>query len=112
MDQRGLSPLVHENKIPPEFKKLILSVFPDVEFSSHALFELLRGNFEQRAYDVLTTINFKLTPTPGMRVQPFMGLRKDNVWEYRFSQEGRILVEYRKGSKPLIILVDYFHNHW
>lgn len=103
---------VCEEKIPTEFKNLILSVFPDIEFSSKALFELLGRKLDERVFKVLKTVDWKLSPSPGMHVQAFHESERDNVWEYRLSQKGRVLVEYRKEKKPEVFLIDYDHKNW
>lgn len=103
---------ISDIKIPKSFKDLISMVFPDIDFLPQALLELLGIQIDERVFRVLKSVDWKLPPSQGMRVQRFHAMKKRDVWEYRFSQSGRVLVEYRKNEKPLIILVDFNHKNW
>jgi len=90
------------SQIPSNFKDLLISVFPDIEFSPVALKELLGNKLDERVFKVLKVIDWKLPPGNGVNVKKFNGLKNENIWEYRISQEGRMFVQYRKNAKPLI----------
>ena len=114
-DKRSLEDKLSEvvsMKIPSAFSDLVIAIFPDIEFSPNALIELLGRKIDERVFKVLKTVDWKLKPNKGMRIKPFQGKRDENIWEYRFSQTGRVLVKYQEGQKPKIVLIDYFHNSW
>ena len=102
--------------IPPTFLAMLSTVFPDIEFAPSS-FVLLAKYKETWSTEftqickVLKTIDWKLKPLVSMRIQKFTQSDKKNVWEYRFSQAGRIFIQYRDQEIPLVLLIDPIHSY-
>jgi DNA-binding response OmpR family regulator len=109
-----------EKALPVEMQSLIQNIFPDVEFLSKAFRLLVRASVKtadwNRMFRILKLIDWKNenAAAAGVKIQKFKaGLKfgyKD-LWEYRFSQAGRIFVERRTNDKPLIVLIDPIHAY-
>ena len=110
-----------QRALPLEMQQLIRSVFPDVEIPAKA-FRLMvkQKNIDQsewtRMFRTLKMIDWKNenSAPAGVKIQKYNeGVKSGykNVWEYRFSQAGRIFVERRKDDRPLIVLIDPLHQY-
>jgi DNA-binding response OmpR family regulator len=109
-----------EKRLPMKMQELIQNIFPDVEFRTAAFRYMVRKEVEQgewnRLFRTLKTIDWKKENEAGSgeKIQPFSEAKKyglKNVWEYRFSQEGRIFVQRLPNHKPLILLLDPHHYY-
>lgn len=94
-----------------DLKTILETVFNDIEFNGKSIKILSTNIQDSQLFKLIKTIDGKLPPTPGANVQIFEELKKENVWEYRFSQKGRVYVQFRKDAKPLIYNIDYSHKH-
>lgn len=109
-----------EKKLPLKMQELIQNIFPDIEFKALAFRLLLKKGIGQkdwnRIFRTLKIIDWKSDSTAcaGVKIQKFKEasrLHLGNVWEYRFSQAGRIFVQRRENEKPLLLLIDPSHSY-
>jgi len=109
-----------EKQLPMEMQELIQNVFPDVEFSPKSFRLLVKSTVKKadwnRMFRSLKLIDWKdeKSAAAGIKVQKYKAGEKfgyNDLWEYRFSKEGRIFAERRKGDKPLIVLIDPSHSY-
>lgn len=102
-----------------ETQTLMQNIFPDIEFDDGAFRYLARKGTKKmtwnRIFRTLKIIDWKSEQRAGagVKVQKFgQGFEgKQNVWEYRFSDAGRIFVQRRPQDKPLLLLLDPFHEY-
>ena len=106
--------------LPMEMQTLIQNIFPDVEFSPKSFRLLVKYKSGQadwnRMFRCLKMIDWKNEneATGGFRVQKYKEAESfglSNVWEYRFSQKGRIFAQRRENQKPFILLIDPEHKY-
>lgn len=109
-----------EKQLPMEMQELIQNVFPDVEFSPKSFRLLVKSTVKKadwnRMFRSLKLIDWKdeNNAVAGIKVQKYKAGERfgyNDLWEYRFSKEGRIFAERRKGEKPLIVLIDPTHSY-
>lgn len=106
-------------RISLEMQTLIQNIFPDIEFADTAFRYLLRKGTKKltwnRIFRTLKIIDWKSErhAAAGVKVQKFsQGFEgRQNIWEYRFSDAGRIFVQRRPQEKPLLVLLDPFHEY-
>lgn len=106
-------------RISLEMQTLIQNIFPDIEFADTAFRYLLRKGTKKmtwnRIFRTLKIIDWKSEQhaAAGVKIQKFaQGFEgKQNIWEYRFSDSGRIFVQRRPQDKPLLVLLDPFHEY-
>lgn len=109
-----------EKALPVEMQNLIQNIFPDIEFLSKAFRLLVKTSVKtadwNRMFRILKLIDWKneTVAAAGVKIQKFKAGIKfgyKDLWEYRFSQAGRIFVERRTNDKPLIVLIDPIHAY-
>lgn len=88
----------------PGFARLISKHFQTLELSDITIKSLQEHAIEPRVIKSLHSIDHR-QPTPGMRWHKFDG--GENLWYCRFSLKGRIYVQMRVGSSPLVTDIDY-----
>ena len=108
--------------LPLKMQELIQYVFPDIEFTPRSFRLLVRNPAVKEAdwmrmFRCLKLIDWKnddVAPA-GVKIQKYVegkSMGYKDMWEYRFSQAGRIFVERRgKTEKPLILLIDPSHEY-
>ena len=101
-------------------QELIQNIFPDVEFSPKSFRLLAKSTVKKadwnRMFRSLKLIDWKdeNNAAAGIKVQKYKAGEKfgyNDLWEYRFSKEGRIFAQRRKGEKPVIVLIDPTHSY-
>ena len=102
--------------LPKDILNLIQNIFPDVQFLPKA-FRLLYNTYDtkkdwNRMFRCLKIIDWKneINAPAGVKVQKYKDGGND-IWEYRFSQAGRIFVQRRENEKPLVLLIDPTHSY-
>lgn len=85
-------------------REITTAIFPDVEFTTHALRSLRP---DPNLFRLLKSVDWKIQPPSGAK--PIRFRRDPKNWEYRIDRKSRLYVEYRKGDKPLIKTIDWDH---
>lgn len=96
-----------DDTIPIEIKNIFDKIFPDVDFSPKAMLTICKNDKDDRLLRLIKLIDWKLPFAPGVNPQIYKCMKKQNVWEYRFSQKGRVYVQYDKDVKPVVVEIDY-----
>lgn len=102
--------------LPQEMLQLIQNIFPDVEFDKRAFDSLANKFYDMTTWNrlvrCLKLIDWKneQNAPAGAKVQKYKDATR-NIWEYRFSQAGRIFVQRRDNDKPLILAIDPTHSY-
>jgi len=109
-----------EHSLPMNMQTLIQNIFPDIEFLPKAFRLLIKSTIKKadwnRIFRNLKLIDWKneTDAGSGVKIQKYKeGVKSgySNMWEYRFSQAGRVFVERRDQDKPLIVLIDPVHAY-
>lgn len=102
--------------LPQEMLQLIQNIFPDVVFDKKAFDSLANKFYDMTTWNrlvrCLKLIDWKneQNAPAGAKVQKYKDATR-NIWEYRFSQAGRIFVQRRDNEKPLILAIDPTHSY-
>ena len=102
--------------LPQEMLQLIQNIFPDVEFDRRAFDSLANKFYDMTTWNrlvrCLKLIDWKneQNAPAGAKVQKYKDATR-NIWEYRFSQAGRIFVQRRENDKPLVLAIDPTHSY-
>lgn len=104
------------NKLKSSIKKdtqtLIREIFDNLDFTPLAITEILdEKTFDKRVYKLLKTLNNNEQLSNGINKQIFPEWKITKLYEYRYSQTGRVYVqELGGGTKPLVYCIDYNHK--
>ena len=102
--------------LPQEMLQLIQNIFPDVIFDKRAFDSLANKFYDMTTWNrlvrCLKLIDWKneQNAPAGAKVQKYKDATR-NIWEYRFSQAGRIFVQRRDNDKPIILAIDPTHSY-
>lgn len=102
---------IEANKqIPKSVYTLVKEVFPNLEFASNVLLEMLGKNFDKGIYKILKPLNDGSILPAGAKKKHFIEWGVNNLYEYRLSKKSRVFVQEIGGQKPLIYAIDYNHD--
>lgn len=102
---------IEANKqIPKSVYTLVKEVFPNLEFASNVLFEMLGKNFDKGIYKILKPLNDGSILPAGAKKKHFIEWGVNNLYEYRLSKKSCVFVQEIGGQKPLIYAIDYNHD--
>ena len=103
-----INALIEENKqIPKGVYTLVQDVFPNLEFASNVLLELLNKGFDKKLYKFLKALNDKNILSSSVKKELCIAFGIDNLYRYRVSQNYRVYVQEIDGQRPLVYIIDY-----
>ena len=90
--------IAKQKKIPDNVAVLINGVFPNLEFSSSVLMEIMSKNLDKEVYKELLSLN----NGSEMKAKDFGA---NNLYEYKVSKDCKILVKKEENHKPIIFAI-------
>jgi predicted RNase H-like nuclease (RuvC/YqgF family) len=90
-------------------KRLCANLFKNIDYSDNSITVLSSNKIPKKLRRILDLLNDGERNIPGIESCPWHS-QKD-MWEYKFSDAGRVFVVFVPPAKPLITDIDFNHKH-